>query len=237
MNNHSFTRLAGGFAAVASAVIPSYVFAIRPWHLHWGATRGETLLPMPGDDIVQQPTYLSTRAVTIAATPEEVWPWLVQLGQGRGGMYSYEWIENLMGLRIRNADQIIVDFQQLAIGDTIPLAPAGAGPRVKGIEPDRSLLLDFEGNWTWAFLLEPLDARQSRLIVRNRWSTRAAGLGTKLLFLLLLDFGAFVMERKMLLGIKQRAEAFARRNAAQAVGLRAAQSIRRTRRVPAGEPA
>jgi hypothetical protein len=237
MHASPLNALVGGIAAAASAIVSVYLFAVRPCHLRWGATAAEMAQPMPGDEVVECPTYVSTRAVTIAATPAQVWPWLVQIGQGRGGMYSYQWIENLMDLRMRNADRIVLDLQQLAVGDAIPLAPGGAGPRVTALEPDRSLLLDFEGNWSWAFLLKPLDAGRSRLIVRNRWSTRGAGLGTRLLFLLVIDFGAFVMERKMLLGIKQRAEVGACRSAGQAAPGRDGLSMPHRRRAPVGAAA
>lgn len=200
----------GSLASLAGfASFGAYWLAVRPWQLKWGAIVEEVQAAMPGDDLVKNPTYISTRAITIDACPEEIWPWLVQLGQGRGGMYSYTWIENMGGLKMENAAQILPEYQHLAPGDVIPLAPNGAGPRVQSIEPNRALVLEFDGGWTWAFLLVPLDARHTRLVVRNRWSTAGMNLAARLFFLLVLDFGDFVMERKMMLGIKQRAESIA----------------------------
>lgn len=199
-------RTAALAALLGAAGFAGYRLTLRPWQLRWGAMPEEVHAAMPGDDVVEQPTYISTRAITIVARPVEVWQWLVQLGQGRGGMYSYTWIENLGGLKMENAAQILPEYQHLTPGDVIPLAPNGSGPRVRSIEPNRALVLEFEGGWTWTFLLVPLDARRTRLVIRNRWSTAGMNLAAKLFFLLVLDFGDFVMERKMMLGIKQRAE-------------------------------
>ena len=104
-------------------VLGGYATLIRPRILRWGATDEEAAERLPGDEVVAQPRYQTTHAVTIHARRSEVWPWLVQLGQGRGGLYSYDWLENLFGLGFRSADRIIPDLQRLAVGDQVWQAP------------------------------------------------------------------------------------------------------------------
>ena len=128
--------LTGGLAAVAS-----YLFVVRPWMLSWGATEVETNHLLPGDELIPEPKLHATHAVNIQASPAAIWPWLVQLGQGRGGFYSYEWIENSMGLEIQNANRILPEHQNLKVGDTIPLAPDGFGVPVAILEAQRTLVL------------------------------------------------------------------------------------------------
>ncbi len=204
-----FKKIGLGLAILGGASLGVYLRFIRPWQERWGATDEEVRRPMPGDDLVVQPILQGTRAVTIKARPEEIWPWLVQIGQGRGGFYSYTWIEKLLGLDITNTNRILPAFQHLEVGDEIP----GLGATVKAIEPNRLLVLaastsvvektGTEG--TWVFGLYPLDEEQTRLVTRNcaRWPLFTP---RGILWLLLLDPGIVVMMRKMLLGIKQRAE-------------------------------
>lgn len=161
---------------------------------------------MPGDELIAEPTLVSTRGVTIATPPEGVWPWLAQLGQGRGGFYSYDWIENLIGLDIHSADRILDEHQRLKVGDRVALAPDGSGLDVERLEAGRLLILrEPSGAWTWTFLLEALDGG-SRLLVRNRWTTSEGSFGFRL-YMTLIDPAAAIMERGMLLGIKERSEA------------------------------
>ena len=138
----------------------------------------------------------TTRAVTVDAPVEEVWPWLAQIGQDRGGFYSYAWLENLAGCRLRNAHRIHPEWQHSEIGETILLHPA-SGLKLAGFDPNRALA--FEAGWYFA--LEPADGRTG-LIARGRVPR---GLGS-LAYAVLLELPHFVMERKMLLGIKERAE-------------------------------
>jgi hypothetical protein len=152
-----------------------------------------------------------TYAVTIHAQPEEIWPWLAQIGYQRGGLYSYDWLDRLFGiLDGPSADRILPEFQQLKAGDVIPL---GAGPSwpVASVERNRSLVLAPDAGpgiaITWAFMLEPVAARATRLITRVR-ADYAPATGTRLR-LALVDPTAFLMTRKMLLGIKARAERLA----------------------------
>ena len=113
----------GGLAVASAAGFAAYVFAIRPWHRRWGATDAEVSGSMPGDDLVEGANFQTTRAIDIDAPLEAVWPWLAQIGQGRGGFYSYDLLENLMGLDIHSADRILPEFQDLRVGDVIPIEP------------------------------------------------------------------------------------------------------------------
>ncbi len=205
-----FKKIAIGLAILGGAALGVYLRFIRPWHLRWGAKNEELQRPMPGDDEIQKPLYATTRAVTINAEPADIWPWLVQMGYQRGGLYSYDWLDRLFGILDRpSADRIIPEFQYLQAGDVIPL---GAGPSwpVKALEPNQSLLIllrnpqnpEFGVTWVWA--LDPLDERHTRLVsrVRCRLPLTLGGV----FMLLLLEPAGFIMERKMLLGIKQRAE-------------------------------
>jgi hypothetical protein len=181
-------------AGVATAAL--YVLVVRPWLLGWGATPAERCKSLPGDELVPNPASQSTRAVTIGAPVEEVWPWLAQIGQDRGGFYSYEWLENLAGCRMRNADRIHPEWQRREVGETILLHPANGLPLAR-FEPNRVLALEGWG----AFVLEPFDRKRTRLIARGRQRPLAS-----ITYALLMEIPHFVMERKMLLGIKARAE-------------------------------
>src|SRR4030095_7650882 len=129
----------------------------------WGASPAEARDPLPGDELIPYDPIESTNAVTVDAPVEEVWPWLAQLGQDRGGFYSYEWLENLAGGRMQNADRIHPEWQHREIGETVFLHPANGLKLVK-FEPNRALALEDWG----ALVVEPLDAAHPRLIARNR---------------------------------------------------------------------
>lgn len=198
-------RILRRVAVLSSIASAGYLLFLRPWHLHWGATPVEVRRPMPGDSLVPAPDLIATRAVTIAAPPAVVWPWLVQMGYGRAGWYSYDWLDN-DGIRVTS---IIPEFQHLQVGDVLHTAPEG-GFRVEELVPERLLVMMIHGSEigfnvaiSCVILLEPLDCDSTRLVVRLRAVFH--GLRARL-WALLFDFGDFVMMRKMLLGIKQRAE-------------------------------
>jgi len=190
--------------AVAAAVF--YSPPVRRWYLTWGATPQEVSAAMPGDDLLPEPELLSTRAVTVDAPPSAVWPWLVQMGSGRGGAYTYDWIENLFGLGMHSADEILPEFQHLAVGDVLPIGAKGPGLRVEISDPERTLAFRSEdSNWVWIFDLLPSGAG-TRLVSRNRIATPAASWARRLVNRAVMEPGSLVMERRMLIGIKERAE-------------------------------
>ncbi len=224
-NRSHFSKVLVAAAAAGSALIAGYVLFLRPWHHRWGATDEETGRPLPGDDMIRDAKVAATHAVTIDATPDAIWPWLIQMGQGRGGMYSYDWLDNLMHLQMHSANHILPQLQDLKVGDIIPLEPGGGGPPVRLLEPNRALLLggkidaESEGKFrvsdevpgaffavTWLFFLDPIGEQRTRLIERFRidWSPR--NLKNAAFIYAFLEPGAFIMERGMLLGIKKRVE-------------------------------
>lgn len=220
-NQCSAAKVLTGLTAAAGAGVAAYLFAFRPWHRRWGATDAELSAAMPGDDLVPGANFASTRAITIDVPPEAVWPWLVQIGQGRGGFYSYDTLENLVDLDIHSADQILPQFQDLQMSDTIPLEPGGGAYTVAKIEPPRHLVLFTDGSGdsefdkifrttqaasTWAFVLAQPQPGHTRLIVRWRARWDLCTSPTALLIGLMLEPIEFLMEQKMMRGIKQRAE-------------------------------
>lgn len=193
-------------AIVACSML--YWFPIRRWMNRWGATAADLTRVMAGDGLLVDPTYSGTMAVTVAARPEHIWPWLVQIGYQRGGLYSYDWLDRLFGFLDRpSATCILPEFQQLAVGDRIPMGQGPSWP-VAAIEPNRALVLDMRNlspfDWVWQFGLYPIDENRTPLVTRScvRTNTAWARLGTYAI-----EPAGFVMTRRMLLGLKQRAEA------------------------------
>ncbi|MEU2253893.1 SRPBCC family protein [Nocardia xishanensis] len=161
---------------------------------------------MPGDEFLPHPELLATRAVTVAAEPAAVWPWLIQIGPGRGGAYTYDWIENLFGLDMHSANTILPQFQDLSVGDTLALGSTGPRMRAQIIERNRALVFaSDDGDWIWSFGLYRTP-EGTRLVSRNRIRRPGASPLGKFLYALVMEPGSLVMERKMLRGIKQRAE-------------------------------
>ena len=203
---HGARRLRGFLRVAAGTLsgVAAYHRFLRPLHLHWGASRAEAELVMPGDGIVDAPYLTTNRAVSIKAAPESIWPWLVQMGDGRGGLYSYDFLDQAFGiLSGPSSDRVLPEFQALAAGDVIPL---GKGPDwpVAVLRPEQAMVLEpVPGRVSWCFALYP-NGDTTRLVsrVRIRIYTRAA------LWILapLIDLCWFIMERKMLQGIRQRAE-------------------------------
>lgn len=211
-----------GFAAALAGA--AYFLKVRPWLLTWGAEEDDLRGTLPGDELVQSPLYESTRAVTIQAPASRVWPWLVQMGQGRGGLYSYDWLENLLNLDIHSTDRILPEFQNLKVGDKVRLMPPDEEFElafdVHSIEPERALVLVTQGSpeenfesglpyGSWTFVLEPVGPETTRLVVRLRSDYRPDFAGV-MVNQVLLEPVHFIMERRMLLGIQERAEALDR---------------------------
>jgi uncharacterized protein YndB with AHSA1/START domain len=192
--------------ALLAALGVLYPLLRRPI-LTWGATREEAASHLTGDVLLEDGDGVSTRAITIDAPAASVWPWIAQMGPSpRGGAYTYDWIENLLGLDMHSVDRVLAEFQHPEVGDTIGLGPNQM--RLERIEPPHVLAWRSEdGHWVWAFVLEEQDGT-TRLISRNRFRvpTRVARIAT-----LLMEPGSLVMERRMLRGIKERAERLAAR--------------------------
>jgi hypothetical protein len=204
-----------GTATVGAGVaaVAAYVGLVRRWHLRWGCTDEEVAREMPLDAEVADPTYVTNRAITIRALPQQIWPWLAQMGElPRGGFYSYVAVERLLKMEVENADRILSEFQNPKVGDALDRAGTML---VKAVEPNRFLVLGppptAEMSVTWALGLYPASDGSTRLVSRCRARLPQGSKG--LLWLALLDPGQFVMERKMLLEIKKRAESSASRSA------------------------
>ncbi len=195
-------------AAVTAGAVAAYAYAVRPWHLRWGATAEEASAPLPGDELVPQPKSRATHAITINAPVKAVWPWLVQIGQDKSGFYSYSWLENLMGCHLRNADRVLPEFQSLKVGDQVWLHPKVPPLPVLVCEPYRAIVLgsNTDNPGTWSFYLKEIDEKTTRLIIRGRGDLRP-GLLNWLFNYAVFEPAHFIMERKMLLGVKRRAEA------------------------------
>lgn len=178
-----------------------YFRFLRKPILTWGATAEEARATLPGDELLENADGVATRAIDVDAPPSAVWPWLAQMGPApRGGAYTYDWIENLLGLDMHSVERVLPEFQHPQVGDTISL---GANRmRYERVEPERVLSSRSEdGNWVWTFVLEERSA-STRLISRNRFRlpTLASRIG-----MLPMEPASLVMERKMLLGINDRA--------------------------------
>lgn len=185
----------------------AYVGVLRPRHLRWGATDEEIARSMLGDEQIERPVVVTNRAVTVDAPPEDVWPWLAQIGElPRGGFYSYEWIERLMGMKVENADRILSDYQDINLGERLDRA---GNMIVRAVKLGRALVLGPPpGLWldtTWAIMVYPAPQGRTRLVSRVRADVKHWTL-TALLMMALLDPGQFLMERKFLLEVKKRAE-------------------------------
>jgi hypothetical protein len=185
-----------------------YWFPIRRWMSRWGAASSDLTRVMAGDALVVNPAYSGTMAVIVKAAPEHIWPWLVQIGYRRSGLYSYDWLDRLFGFLDRpSATRILPEFQNLAVGDEIPV---GQGPNwsVAAIEPNRALVLDMRNlgafDWVWQSGLYPVDENRTQLVTRSCVRTRSA---RARLATYVIEPAGFLMTRRMLLGLKQRAEA------------------------------
>jgi hypothetical protein len=176
----------------------------RPWQLRWGATDREVEAPMPGDGIVRSPVFNATRAVTVDVAPEAVWPWIVQIGFGRAGWYSYDALDNLGH---HSSDRIVPELQHVQVGDLVPLGPGeDAGMRIIDFAPNRWVLWGEKHQLTtWSWLLEPTTHQTTRMITRVRAQPSWRHPSTAA-WLMLDEIADFPMMRKCLLGIKERAE-------------------------------
>lgn len=203
------TIIAAGAAFLGGAA--AYILIVRSWQLRWGATGEELDATLAGDELLRNVNLTVTRAVNIRAPADHVWPWIAQLGQGRGGFYSYDGLENLVGCDIHSANRIVPEWQDIKVGDEVKLAPEVA-LRVAAVERDRALVLrggvrmgalpppyDF----TWAFVLNQQMDGTTRLLARERYAyTRR----WSALLVEPVEMVSFLMTQRMLRGIKHRAE-------------------------------
>jgi hypothetical protein len=227
-------------ASIAAASWVGY-YSIRRWWATWGVVPDEQARPLPGDELVPEGTNLLTRGITIDAPPEAIWPWLVQMGFGRGGWYSYDQLD----MKGTSLEAIVPELQKIAVGDTLPTHPDG-GFEVKLVEPNKALAVyldtklvqswqtkpaesisakqtpglamsgqflgsaspqEFKVEWAW--VLEPAGPGRTRLIERTRGWFGEGNLGSKAM-MPMLGFGVFVMMRRQMLGLRDRAERLAR---------------------------
>lgn len=202
-------RAIGMLVILGAVALAEYEVFVQRWMMRWGATDAEVKMALPGDDLVPNPSAQSTRALTINAPASEVWKWLVQIGQNRAGFYTYTFIENMLRLDIQNVDQIIPEFQNLKVGDFVrPVPPDYMGGRLSDkegwyvavLEPNRTLVLKGWG----AFVLVPIDEKRTRFIIRTPFNSRGLA---RVPDYLIWQPAHFIMERRMMLGIKEQAEA------------------------------
>jgi len=185
-------------AALLLAFVTLFYWVYRPWQLTWGATSEEISRGMPGDEIVEKPSFNATRGVTVNAPPEHIWPWIVQIGYKKAGFYSWDVLDND---GVASAERIIAEYQQLKLGDAVPLS-RDSSATVAGLERPKELVLVFPPDTpaTWAWALYPIDSTRTRLVTRLR--VRPGSMRAQFM----LDAFEIVMMRKHLLGIKRRAE-------------------------------
>lgn len=199
-----FKKLGIGLALLGGIAFALFLRFYRPWHSRWGATNDEVMLAMPGDELIEKPTFNVTRAITIQARPEEIWPWIVQIGYGRAGFYSYDLLDNLGK---PSATSIIPELQHIEVGTWIPMSGKVSEEtafRVMAFEPHRWMLWTKAAS-TWSWKLIPIDEESTRLIIRLKCHYRWAR-PTIVTDLILMEIGDYPMMRKLMLGIKKRAE-------------------------------
>jgi hypothetical protein len=212
------TKSLAAVGAVVSGAVAATVAYRRA--TNWGATREEVERELPGDEAVESANYRVTRAVTIEARPEDVWPWLMQMGDRLGGLYSYDFLDRLFGFtHEQSATEILAGFEDLRAGDVIPIGRGGDFP-VREVIPQRALVLagaDGATAWMWSLVLEPKEDGRTRLISRNLGVFPAGPLGTVMRYVI--DAAAIVMTRRMLLNLKERAERLAAARGAEAAAV------------------
>jgi hypothetical protein len=209
---------------VAVFAIPAFVyhFGLREWCLHWGTTAGEAHATLPGDEVFPVYTGEATHAITIRATPDKIWPWLMQIGQDRSGFYSYTFLENAFGCDMPKVEHLVPDWKARARGETVwfcdPKRFNGEGKMIPAVvETNRAFTMVSPKDWQqvqagrhadegfWGFTLQPIDGGRTRLIARVR-NGPPPTLGSRLMGRLFWEPAHFVMEQKMLRTIRDLAE-------------------------------
>jgi hypothetical protein len=229
-----------GLAAIAATagLAALYRAHVRPWIYHWGARDDELSAPLPGDELIEPGTVHATRALTIEASPHDIWPWLAQIGEDRGGFYSYSLLERAVGADVHNAIAIHPEWQRVRVGDTVWLARRyGQMARqvVASVEPDSHLVLvspeDYQrlqrhetASGCWSFVLRR-GGESTRLLVRS-----SGGAIGHFWF----DIPHFVMEQKMMRGIARRSQRSRREEIAESIARHPSSRHRRAKRVAHG---
>ena len=201
-----FLKLIGILAGLAILVVIAIV-ALMPWMDRWGATDNEVTASHSGDELVPSPRITYTRAISINAAPEVIYPWIVQLGAEKGGMYSYDWFEtNILQCELMNADRIHEEWQNLKVGDAMKMCPGTSGPppyEIAILEPNHAIVMGHKDNskWVevWQFSLVPQADGATHLVIRSRNAAQGW-------FWDVIRPGEFIMMRGMMLGIRERAE-------------------------------
>jgi hypothetical protein len=163
-----------GLVGIASLIAAAYTFVIRPWMLRWGSNDEERARRLPGDDIEPDASYVTTRALTVDASAAAIWPWLIQMGQDRAGFYTHNWVERWLHSGIPDTSVLRPEWQHLEVGDLMrtnhDIGGRPMGWPVVDIDEGRALVVKSESMpaGTYAFVIEPIDAKRSRLIVRDR---------------------------------------------------------------------
>jgi len=185
-----------------------YILVLLPWHTHWGASAEEAAMPLPGDEMIVHPKMQSTRAITIQAPPEKVWAWVVQIGQGRGGMYSYQWLENLAGCDIHNVYEIRPELQTLQAGDKIRFGAPDGYPVLPVVTVDKPHVLILGGapEGSWAIYLEAIDGGTATRLISRQRNDYEPGIGNFIIWRVMTEPISFIMEQKMLREFKDLAE-------------------------------
>lgn len=198
-------KTVGRAAAAAAATAVLYRKLLRRSILTWGATAEEAQARLPGDELLENADGIATRAITIDAPATAVWPWIAQMGPTpRGGAYTYDWIENMLGLNMHSADTVLPEYQDPQVGEGFGYGTNKMSFKI--VEREHALATQSaDGNWVWSFILDERNGR-TRLISRNRF--RLPRLRDRI-GMIPMEPGSLVMERKMLRGIKQRAEKLA----------------------------
>jgi hypothetical protein len=213
-SRRSARHLFGVVIAWLTLIYVALVLAIRPWNVQWGTIAAERAMPLPGDQLAPVAHYRIDHGITINAPAAAVWPWLIQIGQDRAGFYSYSALENAIGARVTNAEQIVPEWQSRHVGELVRAVPSdwmggrfgsSIGWKVLEILPGQAIVLEGWGT----FALVPIDDSTTRMLIRTRGSGVPSVRGVVLspAGLLVFEPAHLIMERRMLLGIRERAEA------------------------------
>ncbi len=218
--NNKLIEVTDGISGLFGMAVATVIPFLRSRRLKWGANEKEPGDILPGDQLIDKPRWQYTQAITITTSADRVWPWLIQIGQGRGGFYSYQLLENTIGCQIHNAERIIPEFQHLEAGDNILLHPKVPFP-VNQVETGRAIVLHYDTRKgltcipgtksadffesSWLFFLKSKDDETTRLVSRFKIDY-SPGIRNKVLYGYFTELISSTMQQQMLRGIKQRAE-------------------------------